>query len=91
MTSSKIVSVRLPEETRKLLDKAAKKTRRSRSYLMKEALEYHLRQIVTEEQKTIRRQGMDRLLAMAGAGRAHVGEQPAEDIEKRIREFRGDE
>jgi hypothetical protein len=34
---------------------------------------------------------MERLLAKAGAGVALVGPQTTEDIDRRIREFRGDE
>lgn len=37
------------------------------------------------------RSRMERLLAKAGAGVALVGPQTTEDIDRRIREFRGDE
>jgi RHH-type rel operon transcriptional repressor/antitoxin RelB len=85
------LTLRLPVKTRKSLDKAAKITRRSRSFLMKEALDRHLPAIVGEETRKEDQNPMARILAMAGIGRQYVGEQNDEDIIARIREFRGDD
>jgi len=85
------LSVRLPDETRARLDQAAMATHRSRSFLVKEALERHLSEIVAEQAGGARTSRMARLLAKAGVGVTIVGSQTTEEIDARIREFRGDE
>jgi RHH-type transcriptional regulator, rel operon repressor / antitoxin RelB len=89
--SSTTVTLRLPPKTRKSLDKAAKITRRSRSFLMKEALDRHLPAIVNEQKRAENQNRLARILAMGGIGRQYVGEQKDEDIMARIREFRSDD
>lgn len=88
---SPTLSVRLPEKTRERLDQAATSTRRSRSFLIQEALERHLNEIVTEQGGDARKSRLERLLALAGVGERLAGPQTAEEIDARIREFRGDE
>ena len=88
--SAATISVRLPEATRGNLDKAAKMTRRSRSFLMKEALERHLSEIVQEHKGAEGKSRLSRILALGGAGVRHVGKQSAAEIDKRIRAFRDD-
>ena len=90
LNSSGPISVRLPDATRSSLDKAAKATRRSRSFLMKEALERHLSEIVQEHKGAEHVRRLDRILALGGVGVLHVGKQSAADIDKRIRAFRDD-
>jgi predicted transcriptional regulator len=85
------LSVRLPDETRHLLDQAAEKTHRSRSFLVKEALERHLHEIIREQGAETKKSRLERLLALAGAGERLGGPRTAEDIDAQIREFRGDE
>ena len=87
---SATISVRLPDATRSTLDKAAKVTRRSRSFLMKEALERHLAEIVREHKGAQGASRLDRILALGGAGVRHAGAQSAAEIDKRIRAFRDD-
>ena len=88
--SSVTISVRLSEAARGSLDKAAKLTRRSRSFLMKEALERHLSEIVLEHKGAEGRSRLSQILALGGAGVRHVGKQSAAEIDKRIRAFRDD-
>ena len=85
------LSVRLPDETRLLLDKAAESTHRSRSFLVKEALERHLVDIVAEQSGGAKKSRLERLLALQGAAAKRYGPRTAEDIDAQIREFRGDE
>lgn len=84
------LSVRLPSDTSVRLEKAAKSTHRSRSFLVKEALERHLNEIV-QEQTGQTKSRMARLLEMQGVGSRLYGERTQEDIDAQIREFRGDE
>ena len=88
--SAATISLRLPEATRGNLDRAAKMTRRSRSFLIKEALERHLSEIVQEHKGAESKSRLDRILALGGAGVRHVGAQSATDIGKRISAFRDD-
>jgi RHH-type transcriptional regulator, rel operon repressor / antitoxin RelB len=88
--STATISLRLPDATRGSLDKAAKITRRSRSFLMKEALERHLSEIMQEHKGAESNSRLSRILALGGAGVRHVGKQSAADINKRIRAFRDD-
>lgn len=85
------LSVRLPDETRHLLDKAAESTHRSRSFLVKEALERHLADIVAEQSGGTRKSRLERLLALKGAGAKLYGPRTAEDIDAQVHGFRGDE
>jgi RHH-type transcriptional regulator, rel operon repressor / antitoxin RelB len=89
--ASTTVTLRLPPKMRRDLDEAAKISRRSRSFIMKEALDRHLPAIVSEQTRAEGQTRLARILSMAGAGRRYVGEQRDEDIIARIREFRGDD
>ncbi|HLN24010.1 MAG TPA: ribbon-helix-helix domain-containing protein [Patescibacteria group bacterium] len=84
------LSVRLPDETRQLLDQAAERTHRSRSFLVKEALERHLADIV-HEQSGSGKSRLETLLALKGAGARLYGPRSTEDIDAEVRAFRGDE
>jgi hypothetical protein len=84
-------SVRLSEATKKLLDEAAKKTRRSRSFLVEETLKLHLPSIVRNNANLTKEEKISRLKELQGIGVRLVGPQTAEEIDARIRAFRGDE
>ena len=82
------VSLRLPKATRDKLDKAARATRRSRSFLMQEALERHLDEIVRED-ATARPKRFDVLLSLGGAGQRENAPRSAEDIQAYTNWLRG--
>ena len=84
-------SVRLTDETRKILDEAARLTRRSRSYLVEETLKQFLPRIVRKEVRPSPEERVRRLKELQGIGFRLVGPQSIEEIDARIREFRGDE
>jgi predicted transcriptional regulator len=89
-TESPTISIRLPMPTRMTLDKAVKATRRSRSYIMKEALDRHLADIVREETVT-QRKPLAHLLSMAGAGAGLGPSRTKEEIDAHIRWLRDDD
>jgi predicted DNA-binding protein len=85
---SPTISIRLPKEARESLDMATKITRRSRSFLMQEALERHLSQIVREQTQQGAKRRLDTLLSLAGAGRRSSEPRTAEEIDQHIRWLR---
>ena len=82
------ISIRLPEAARRSLDRAAKLTRRSRSFLMQEALERHLAEIVGEQAKPVARGRLTTLLSLGGAGAHSPTPRPARDVDAHIRWLR---
>lgn len=84
---SPTISIRLPLSSRKVLDKAVKATRRSRSYIMKEALDRHLADIVRDESAPPRKP-LAHLLSMAGAGAGLGPQRTPEEIVAHIRWLR---
>lgn len=89
--SAQPTSIRLSEATRLLLDKSARQLRRSRSYLVEEALKAQLPRIAEREMGIERLSILERLLALKGAGARAHGPTSVEKIEARQREFRGEE
>jgi predicted transcriptional regulator len=89
--SETTISIRLPREIRKALDEAAKTTRRSRAFLMKEALERHLEDIKREQSPADRQAAYGRIYALQGSGKGAKGYRTAEEIDALIREIRGDD
>jgi hypothetical protein len=89
--SSPTISIRLPEAARLSLDNATKLTRRSRSFLMKEALERHLADIVQEQTGGGSKSRATTLLNFAGAGAKLGMTRSREEIDAHIRWLRGDE
>ena len=83
-----IVSIRLPDATKSQLDRAAKLTRRSRSFLMKEALDAYLPTVLGVDAPAKSR--LARLLAFEGAGAAGGGRTAAE-IDREVSDFRADD
>lgn len=82
------ISIRLPDVSRRNLDKAAKLTRRSRSYLMKEALDRHLAQIVTEETTGVIKTHLSGLLKLSGVGANKTKPRSAKEIDHHIKWLR---
>ena len=82
---SPTISIRLPDATRRSLDKAAKLTRRSRSFLMREALDRHLAEIIGEQTQSPNLSG---LLKLSGAGAGKSSSRPAEEIDQHIKWLR---
>ena len=79
------ISIRLPDDARERLDAATRLTRRSRSYLMKEALDRYLGDLEREEKQGRAKSG---LLAFEGKG-ARVGRtRSREEIDSHIRWLR---
>jgi predicted transcriptional regulator len=89
--SAPTITVRLPDSTRKALDRIAKATRRSRSYLVKEAIERHIDEIALRQAREEPRQRLARLMALAGAGASLSTYKSAEEVDAAIRAIRGDE
>lgn len=91
MPSSSTLSLRLPAETRERLDRAAKKSRRSRSYLIQRALELHLDEVAKEEAVPAQSGRYARLLSMQGAGIGPDGGRTKQEIDDYIRWLRDDD
>lgn len=91
MPSSSTLSLRLPEETRERLDRVAKKSRRSRSYIIQRALELHLDDVAKEETPPKETERFARLLSMQGAGRGPEGGRTKQEIDSYIRWLRDDD
>jgi uncharacterized protein (DUF1778 family) len=89
--SPQTITVRLPASTRRTLDRIAKATRRSRSFLMKEALERHLWDIAREQAPEAAGGRYARIVAMRGAGKKYSTYASPEDVIRAVREFRGDD
>lgn len=87
-TSSPPISLRLPDALLESLDEASRATRRSRSFLMQEALARHLADIVREQSRETRPGRLAAVLALAGAGKAAVRPRSAEDVDSHIRWLR---
>lgn len=88
---SATISLRLSAETKERLARAATLTRRSRSFLVKEALDKYLDAILSEDQAAGRAGRLARLLAFKGAGARIAGGRTTADIDAQVRAFRGDE
>ena len=87
-TPSPTISIRLPKAARVSLDKASKLTRRSRSFLMQEALERHLAEIVGEQAQGTAKTNLANVLAMAGAGKNNLKPRSAKDVDEHVRWLR---
>jgi predicted transcriptional regulator len=87
-TLSSPISLRLPKAAREKLDKATAQTRRSRSFLMQEALERHLDEIVREEAQPATERRWRTFLSLGGAGVTETGPRSPEEINEYIRWLR---
>jgi RHH-type transcriptional regulator, rel operon repressor / antitoxin RelB len=86
---SPTISIRLPKAACIRLDNAAKLTRRSRSFLMQEALERHLSDIVGEQNLGEPTQRLTHLLSLAGAGKSALKPRSAKEVDDHISWLRG--
>ena len=84
------ISLRLPKAERARLDRAAAKTRRSRSYLVQEALAKYLDDIEREEAPPAKKR-LTTLLSLAGAGASETSPRSLEEINRHIRWLRDNE
>jgi len=87
-------SVRLSEDTRRILTDAARRTRRSQSYLVEAALKQYLPQLADDETQTATdasRTRLQRIMALAGSGAAESGFRSVEEVDAHIRWLRGNE
>jgi predicted DNA-binding protein len=82
------ISIRLPDEARARLDAATRLTRRSRSYLMKEALDRYLGEIESEEIQAVSTRAKSGLLALEGKGARSSKARSREEIDSHIRWLR---
>ncbi len=84
----KPTSIRLSSGTQMLLDNASRQLRRSKSYLVEEALMAQLASVALKETELA---NMERLMALKGAGARGVEPMTPEEIEARQRAFRGED
>lgn len=87
----KPTSVRLSSGTQALLDNASKRLRRSKSYLVEEALKAQLASVALKETELANTERLNRLMALKGAGARGVKPMTPDDIEARQRAFRGED
>ncbi|CAN7515611.1 ribbon-helix-helix domain-containing protein [Rhizobium sp. LjRoot254] len=89
MSSSTMVTARIPEALVEKLDEAARKLGRSRSWIVKEALERHLAQ----EPKSVTPRTNERrdIMSFAGAGIKLSNRRTDEEIDAEIRWLRGND
>jgi uncharacterized protein (DUF1778 family) len=90
-SASPTFSLRLPKEARERLDRATQRTRRSRSFLVVEALDRYLDEIEREQRVERSPARFSRLMALEGVGRRADGPRTSEDIDAHIRWLRGDD
>jgi predicted DNA-binding protein len=88
---SPTISIRLPEKDRASLELATKLTRRSRSFLVKEALERHLADILREQRAEVPNRRLTHLLSIGGAGVSKEHVRSREEIDAHIRWLRDNE
>ena len=82
-----VLSIRIPDDMSRLLDRAAKCIRRSRSSIVQEALNRYLDGIVPDQHAVPTR--LERLRMLKGAGAQRYGALNSAQIAADIREFRG--
>lgn len=88
---SPTISLRLPEEHRAKLDRLMAIKRRSRSFLVKEALErYYSQELPDDQAQAEPKRRLTRLLAMGGDGTSKHHVRTREEIDAHIRWLRSD-
>lgn len=83
------ISIRLPAKALQKLDRASKLTRRSRSFLMQEALARYLDEISGAETAPSLKPTLPKLLAYGQAKKSHPNGRSATEILAHIRWLRG--
>ena len=91
MTSSPTLSLRLPQDAREKLDRIAKQSRRSRSYIVQRALEMNIDEVARQEAPSETPGFYSSLQKFAGAGAKLNGGRSKEEIDADIRWLRGDD
>lgn len=88
-TATQPTSIRLSKETLALLDRRARETKRSRSFLVEEAVKRHLARGPVEADEVAAK--IERLRAFKGMGAKLHGPLSPEEIANLHREFSGDD
>jgi predicted transcriptional regulator len=88
---SPTTTIRVRADLREPLERAVKLTRRSRSFIIMEALERHLEDIVREQSLEPPKRRLTRLLAIAGNGTSSDHVRSGDEIIDHIRWLRDDE
>ena len=89
---SPTTTIRLRADLRESLERATKVTRRSRSFLIMEALDRHLSEIVREETEGVHKpRRLTHLLSLGGAGVRKDHARTREEIDAYIRWLRDNE
>ena len=89
MSSPKMVTARIPEALVEKLDEAARKLGRSRSWIIKEALEAYLS---SSRKPEIAKGGVrGDIMSFAGVGVKNSNRRSAEEIDAEIRWLRGND
>ncbi len=83
------ISIRLPLKALQRLDRASKTTRRSRSFLMQEALSRYLDDVAAEATAQPRKSALPRLIAFGQSRADRRHGRSATEIEAHIRWLRG--
>ena len=89
--ANRVLSVRIPEQTRTRLNHLAKKMRRSRSALIVEALNRHLEELNQEHNTNSAHDRFADIMQYKGIGASLNNGRSAKEIDASIREFRGDD
>lgn len=88
-TATHPTSIRLSKETLALLDQRARETKRSRSFLVEQAVRRHLGAGPADTEETARK--IERLRTFKGVGTKQYGPLSSHEIDALRREFSGDD
>jgi hypothetical protein len=84
-------SIRLSEPTLRLLDKKSKETARSRSFIVEEALRWHLHADGATDKSDMKQKRLDALAELRKRADGIADRLTSAEIEARSREFRGED
>jgi len=86
--SSPTISLRLPKETLERLDRATAHARRSRSFLMQEALNRYLQEIELQAPPPSKTRPLTKLMALEGAGYREGAWRSSDEVIEHVRRLR---
>ncbi len=89
--STSPISLRLPQATREKLDRASALMRRSRSFLMQEALERHLDDIIARDAPHEKKRRLGTLLSLGGVGKREQAPRTAAEVQNYTHWLRGND